>query len=114
MITAGPAQRPTSAGLPPARRAPPQNYADAWFVGYTPELVTAVWVGYPDEQKAMTDVHGIKVTGGSFPALWAAFMKKALKDIPVSDFADSAGDGSRSRCAASPTSFPLSLCPDRR
>ena len=64
-----------------------QNYRDAWFVGYTPEIVTAVWVGYPTEQKAMTDVHGIEVTGGSFPAqIWAAFMKQALKDIPVSDF----------------------------
>jgi penicillin-binding protein 1A len=64
-----------------------QNYRDAWFVGYTPELVTAVWVGYPSQQKAMTDVHGIKVTGGSFPArIWAAFMKKALAGRPVSDF----------------------------
>lgn len=63
------------------------NYCDAWFVGYTPELVTAVWVGYPAEQKPMTDVHGIKVTGGSFPAkIWASFMKKALADVPVSDF----------------------------
>jgi len=65
-----------------------QNYRDAWFVGYTPELVTAVWVGYPTDQKEMTDVHGIKVTGGSFPArIWAAFMKAALTNTPVSDFA---------------------------
>ena len=64
-----------------------QNYADAWFVGYTPDLVTAVWVGYPSEQKPMTDVHGIKVTGGSFPAeIWAAFMRRALEGTPVSDF----------------------------
>jgi penicillin-binding protein 1A len=63
------------------------NYCDAWFVGYTPELVTAVWVGYPTEQKPMTDVHGIRVTGGSFPAeIWASFMKKALAGIPASDF----------------------------
>ena len=64
-----------------------QNYRDAWFVGYTPEIVTAVWVGYPTEQKAMTDVHGIKVTGGSLPAeIWAAYMKEAVKNIPISDF----------------------------
>jgi membrane peptidoglycan carboxypeptidase len=63
------------------------NYCDAWFVGYTPEFVTAVWVGYPAEQKPMTDVHGIKVTGGSFPAeIWASFMKRALAGVPASSF----------------------------
>jgi penicillin-binding protein 1A len=70
------------------------NYRDAWFVGYTPDLVTAVWVGYPDQQKAMTDVHGIKVTGGSFPAkIWAAFMKQAVKGTPVTTFSQQTGDG---------------------
>jgi penicillin-binding protein 1A len=65
-----------------------QEYRDAWFVGYTPELVTAVWVGYREEQKEMVDVHGVTVTGGSFPAeIWAAYMKKALEGVPVSDFA---------------------------
>ena len=32
-----------------------ENYGDAWFVGYTPDLVTAVWVGYPDELRADAD-----------------------------------------------------------
>ena len=31
------------------------NYGDAWFVGYTPELVVAVWVGYPNELQADAD-----------------------------------------------------------
>ena len=49
---------------------------DAWFVGYTPQLTAAVWVGYPDVQKAMSDVHGRQVTGGSFPAaIWSRFMR---------------------------------------
>ena len=69
-----------------------QEYRDAWFVGYTPDVVTAVWVGYPDEQKPMTNVHGIKVTGGSFPALiWAAYMRGALAGIPPTDFTKPAG-----------------------
>lgn len=64
-----------------------QVYRDAWFCGYTPELATAVWVGYPDSQKEMTSVHGITVTGGSFPAqIWGAYMKAALSDTPVGDF----------------------------
>ena len=65
-----------------------ENYRDAWFVGYTPDMVTAVWIGYGDEAKAMTDVHGIKVTGGSLPAqIWAAYMRPALKGVPATAFA---------------------------
>ncbi len=69
-----------------------QSYRDAWFVGYTPDVVTSVWVGYPDEQKPMTDVHGISVTGGSFPAqIWAAYMNEALEGIEPRDFLEPAG-----------------------
>lgn len=64
-----------------------QNNADAWFVGYTPGLATAVWVGYPESQRPMDSVHGIKVTGGSFPArIWSSFMKSALAKTPVTQF----------------------------
>ena len=57
-----------------------ENYGDAWFVGYTPQLVAAVWVGYPDRLKPMlTEFHGRPVAGGTFPALiWKSFMEKAL------------------------------------
>ena len=69
-----------------------QEYRDAWFVGYTPQISAAVWVGYPAAQKAMTDVHGRQVTGGSFPAqIWARFMRDALKGQPVEDFAKPSG-----------------------
>jgi penicillin-binding protein 1A len=59
-----------------------ENYGDAWFVGYTPQLAVAVWVGYPTTLKPMlTEFHGEPVTGGSFPALiWKSFAEKALKD----------------------------------
>jgi penicillin-binding protein 1A len=54
------------------------NYADAWFVGYTPELVVAVWVGYPDRLRPMlTEFGGEPVTGGTLPAqIWRAFVSK--------------------------------------
>ena len=56
-----------------------QKYADAWFVGYTTKLATSVWVGYPEALKPMTDVHGRKVSGGSFPAaIFGDYMPKAL------------------------------------
>jgi penicillin-binding protein 1A len=64
-----------------------QQNSDAWFVGYTPDLVAAVWVGYPSSMKPMTNVHGMSVMGGSFPAkIWAAFMRKALAKTPSHEF----------------------------
>jgi len=58
------------------------NYGDAWFVGYTPELVVAVWVGYPDALRPMlTEYNGEPVAGGTLPALiWKAFMEKTDED----------------------------------
>jgi penicillin-binding protein 1A len=57
-----------------------ENYGDAWFVGYTPQLVVAVWVGYPNKLEPMlTEFHGDAVAGGTYPALiWKSFMEKAL------------------------------------
>jgi penicillin-binding protein 1A len=64
------------------------NYGDAWFVGYTPELVVAVWVGYPDRLHPMlTEYRGKPVTGGTLPAeIWRAFME-GVADDPERSFA---------------------------
>jgi len=64
-----------------------ENYGDAWFVGYTPQLVAAVWVGYPNELVPMeTQFNDEPVAGGTYPALiWRAFMKRALKLVPGGD-----------------------------
>ncbi len=60
-----------------------EAYGDAWFVGYTPQLVAAVWVGYPDGLRPMlTEFHGEPVAGGTYPALiWKSFMERALPKI---------------------------------
>jgi penicillin-binding protein 1A len=60
-----------------------ENYGDAWFVGYTPQLVTAVWVGYPDKLLPMLNqFEGGPVAGGTFPALiWKSFETKALEKL---------------------------------
>jgi penicillin-binding protein 1A len=64
-----------------------QEYRDAWFVGYTPQLAVAVWMGYPDGQKSMYNVQGRRVSGGSFPALvWHDFMAVAMANQPVLDW----------------------------
>jgi len=62
------------------------NYADAWFCGYLPFLEATVWIGYPRGEIPMLDVHGIAVSGPSFPAtIWHVFMETAVgkrKDVP--------------------------------
>jgi penicillin-binding protein 1A len=63
------------------------EHADAWFVGYTPRLATAVWMGYTRGEIPMLDVHGISVSGGSFPAeIWRRFMSQALEGAPALAF----------------------------
>lgn len=79
-----------------------QAYRDAWFVGYTPQLVCAVWVGYPDSQVEMKSVHGRAVTGGSFPAeIWARFMQGAIGKAPVKEFVRPKGVSGVKVCADS-------------
>jgi penicillin-binding protein 1A len=64
-----------------------EEHADAWFAGYTPELATTVWVGYTGGEIPMESVHGISVTGGSFPAeIWRLFMEPALERIEPESF----------------------------
>ncbi len=74
---------PSSAG----KTGTTDNFADAWFAGYTPRASTVVWVGYPNAQIEMTSVHGIRVAGGTFPAtIWNLFMSAAFGDSPYADW----------------------------
>jgi penicillin-binding protein 1A len=56
------------------------NNTDAWFVGFTPRLATAVWVGYPNDRTYMNGLYfGRNVDGGTFPAdIWGAYMKSII------------------------------------
>lgn len=86
-----------------------QDNKDAWFGGHVPQLATVVWMGHPaekgpDKKFGTKDdlvpqmgycsdpvlcrpVHGVEATGGSFPArIWAAYMREAVKNLPVKDF----------------------------
>ena len=75
------------------------NYTDAWFVGYTPDLVTTVWIGEDSPEKMVYDQKDSQgnyvykegdgprtVSSAEAVMLWSDYMKKALKNRPVKDF----------------------------
>lgn len=63
------------------------DYADAWFSGYTPSLEATVWMGYPRGEIPMLDVHGAAVSGPTLPATaWRLFMERALEGLPDAGF----------------------------
>jgi penicillin-binding protein 1A len=64
------------------------NYTDAWFAGFQPNLATAVWVGYPQSNEIeMTSVHGTTVFGGTFPAeIWHSLYANA--EVPCEEFSE--------------------------
>src|SRR5690606_21524140 len=57
-----------------------QNYADAWFVGYNPELSTAVWIGFDNHQKKLRG--GYQYGGTACAPIWGRMMAAASKKIP--------------------------------
>ena len=66
-----------------------QNASDAWFVGAVPQMVTAVWVGFPQGQIPMCcgNVRISIVYGGTWPAsIWRAFMLAATRGMPAKEF----------------------------
>jgi membrane peptidoglycan carboxypeptidase len=70
----------------------------AWFIGYTPQLVTAVTLYNTDEAGNPVPIPGFggrnEITGGSFPCrIWTSYMKEALQDTEELDFADPAWVG---------------------
>lgn len=71
-------------GRPAAGKTGTSNdYKDAWFIGYTPQLVSGVWVGFDDMRRSL----GSGEAGGRAAApIWANFMKNTLSEEPVLDF----------------------------
>ncbi|HVE64595.1 MAG TPA: transglycosylase domain-containing protein, partial [Mycobacteriales bacterium] len=99
-----------------------QDNADAWFVGFTPQLSTAVWMGFDKpKDKQLKNILGRDVTGGSFPAaIFKRYMDEALQGAPVKAFPPPAYVGKKetgsqpSRAPASqqtPSESPSSLLP---
>ncbi len=84
------------------------DYRNAWFIGYTPRLVAAVWVGNDDNTPMR------RVVGGTVPArIWAAFMRAALADLPPEDWTPPEGVVVATVCGTSGR-LATSQCPDPR
>ncbi|MFN2628715.1 MAG: PBP1A family penicillin-binding protein [Gaiellaceae bacterium] len=84
VVTSGTGKAAALADRPVAgKTGTTENYGDAWFVGYTPQLVVAVWVGYPNSLRPMlSEFHGKPVAGGTFPAeIFKTFTESALKEM---------------------------------
>jgi len=93
VITEGTGYPNADIGRPAAgKTGTTSSFRDAWFVGYTPDLVAAVWIGNDDYSK-MSESYG-----GNIPArIWARFMKAALAKTPKHDFPIPAGEVDRVR-----------------
>ena len=105
----------TSARLPDDRpvagkTGTAQEYTDAWFCGYTPQLATCVWVGYKDEKEPMLNVEGFPtVYGGSIPALiWGDFMTVATAGMEAREFVEPSFEGYDEGPTPPPYVAPLS------
>jgi penicillin-binding protein 1A len=91
-----------------------QDFRDAWFIGYTADLVTGVWLGNDDNSPTR------KATGGGLPVeVWTRFMRAAHQGVPVAALPNSQAGGLFSNVAqvtpqanaASASATPASLAP---
>ena len=86
-----------------------QNYSNGWFIGYTPQLATSVWVGDPDSDRPLRRVHGRPLTGGSFPAqIFADSMRGALAGAKVLPLDTATPESLSLRPLVPPTTVPPS------
>ena len=83
VVESGTGMRVKSIGRPVAgKTGTTDDMRDAWFIGFTPSLVTGVWVGFDQERPL-----GKQEVGGRAAApIWLYFMEKAIKDTPVESF----------------------------
>ncbi|MGZ8599459.1 MAG: transglycosylase domain-containing protein [Actinomycetota bacterium] len=64
-----------------------QDYTNVYFAGYTPQVATAVWVGFPDGHIPMDTYYGGSVFGGTVAApIWQDFMARAMQGYPIEGF----------------------------
>jgi penicillin-binding protein 1A len=83
VVQHGTGQRAKSLGRPVSgKTGTSSDYGDAWFIGYTPSALAAVWVGFDDKSSLGKDETGARA---ALP-IWVSFMNQALKGTPVESF----------------------------
>jgi len=83
VVQHGTGWRARSLGRPvAAKTGTTDQFMDAWFIGYTPELITGVWVGFDEERSLGENETGARAAS----PIWVAFMSRILKDKPKKDF----------------------------
>ncbi len=83
VVQHGTGWRARSLGRPvAAKTGTTDQFMDAWFIGYTPELITGVWVGFDEERSLGENETGARAAS----PIWVAFMEKILKDKPKKEF----------------------------
>ena len=107
-LTIGTAHKAALFGWPAAgKTGTSQEFRDAWFIGYTAYLVTAVWLGNDDGSPTK------KVTGGSMPVdIWSRYMRDAHLGVPVTSLPGSSGDGLFSGLFSSVATSPAPVEPN--
>ncbi len=103
----GTAHGKAPAGRPAAgKTGTTTKHADAWFVGYTPQLSTAVWMGNPTAAEPLV-VNGSGVYGGAYPAsVWQEYMTEALQGKPVAELPQPTFSGEVQGQPATPSPSP--------
>jgi len=76
-------------GRPAAGKTGTSNeFVDAWFIGFIPQLSTSVWVGYPNERRSMVNINGLpQVNGENYPLdIWSLYMQSAVQKYQIQQF----------------------------
>jgi penicillin-binding protein 1A len=83
VVQHGTGWRARSLGRPvAAKTGTTDQFMDAWFIGYTPELITGIWVGFDEERSLGENETGARAAS----PIWVTFLSKILKDKPIKDF----------------------------
>jgi penicillin-binding protein 1A len=83
VVQHGTGWRARSLGRPvAAKTGTTDQFMDAWFIGFTPELMTGIWVGFDEERSLGENETGARAAS----PIWVTFMSKILKDKPIKDF----------------------------
>jgi penicillin-binding protein 1A len=83
VVQHGTGWRARSLGRPvAAKTGTTDQFMDAWFIGYTPQWITGIWVGFDEERSLGENETGARAAS----PIWVNFMSKILKDKPIKDF----------------------------